>query len=124
MVVDDDYDIRHMLDRSLGRVGYVVITHSGARDAIRDIEDGRGYDLLLVDTCLRGGNVEATVDVTEATAVAQVSRRMNPTVRIINMSGDSREVPNWRAHYDYRIEKPFTDLNRLRDLVSSCLQEQ
>ena len=124
MVVDDDQNVRDFLDRLFSKKGYVVIAYSGAREAIGAIEDGRDYDLLLVDTCLRGGIVEATVDVTEATAVAQISRRINPQTRIINLCGDSRQVPNWRAHYDYRVEKPFIPLSSLTERVSSCLEEQ
>lgn len=119
MVVDDDPDIHHLLDRTLSRRGYLVVNYSSAREAISAIERGDDYDLILIDSCLR---TSVTNDFIDGRAVAEVSKGINPSIPRVNMSGKGEETNREREFYNRFIGKPFS-MSELTDLVSSCIGE-
>ena len=115
LVVDDDQAVLTMLGRVAQREGYDVLTCSGGRQALEDLQRKK-VDLLLVDVLMPDVN---GLDVIRAV------HDTHQHCQIIVMSGqatiDSAVEAVKLGARDY-LTKPF-DLHRLRDLLAGIRRD-
>jgi len=78
LVVEDDPDVRSLVEAMVGSLGYRVITASTAAEG-RSALDSQDIDLVLSDVVLPGG--------VNGPAFAQEARDLRPGLRLIFMSG-------------------------------------
>lgn len=55
LIVDDDAAFRYLLERDLNRRGYAVETVAGSLEALDLLDQGRAYDLIVIDLRLSPG---------------------------------------------------------------------
>ncbi|MEQ1573193.1 MAG: response regulator [Vicinamibacterales bacterium] len=97
LLVDDDPLARLAVDRQLDVLGYDVISVNNGEEAIRVMEMGFPFELLLID--LRLPDLDGR-------AVAYAAMALVPAVRIVFMSGF---VPGQRLNAPFLL-KPFSTL--------------
>jgi DNA-binding response OmpR family regulator len=104
LVVDDDEQLRRLLERILEREGYVVVTASDGRAALRALDDAP-VDLVVTDLIMPE---------MEGIETIRSVRSRHPDARIVAVSGGGRAgalgILNAAAHLgaDRTLEKPFT----------------
>lgn len=54
LVVEDDAQMRDLLERVLLRIGYEVLTVSNGSEALLGVESGQPFDLILADVVMPG----------------------------------------------------------------------
>lgn len=54
LVVEDDAQMRDLLERVLLRIGYEVLTVSNGSEALLGVERGQPFDLILADVVMPG----------------------------------------------------------------------
>lgn len=98
LLVEDDEGLRGLFRIVLGRAGVEVTPASCGAEAIRLVEGGLGFDLLLTDVSMPGmSGVELA---------ARVAERIIPPPRVLYLSGsrlDDLDLPA-DAHM---LQKPF-----------------
>jgi DNA-binding response OmpR family regulator len=116
LVVDDELSIRNMCATMLLRHGYRVLSAADGAEAIT-LFATRSKDIQLVITDLSMPNLDGA-------SLAGVIRRLNPSVRIIAISGlangEKGETPT-QNFTDHFLHKPFRP-EALLSLVHSVLQ--
>jgi DNA-binding NtrC family response regulator len=104
LVVDDEEDIRTLLDLWLKEAGHKVEVAANARDAMRSIKTGT-FDLVVTDVLMPDGD---GLELIEALKASQ------PPIRILAISGGGRYIEGdnclkiargWGAHAT--LIKPF-----------------
>lgn len=103
LLVEDDDLVRAFVSRSLDQLGYRVMPVVDGPAAIRLLESGNRFDLLLTDVVLPGGMSGRQV----ADAVSQ----RQPDIRILYASGysDNAIVHHGRLDHDVEfLSKPFS----------------
>jgi DNA-binding NtrC family response regulator len=105
LIVDDDSSIVTVVERILTKGGYAYHSFKdfrNAEDAIRGEGEFQGeqihYDVAYVD---RGGSTEPGME------VMQTSKKINPSVPVIAISGYS-EAKTKPREADAFLQKPFT----------------
>lgn len=101
VVVDDDARIREMTAAILSRHGYRVVTASDGTEAVA-VFASRGSEVSLVITDVRMPNLDGA-------ALANVVLQLNPTVKVLAMSGlssggDNGQMQRYASAFLY---KPF-----------------
>jgi two-component system, cell cycle sensor histidine kinase and response regulator CckA len=102
LVVDDESMVRETVARALERRGHEVLLADGATEAVRLFKEAGSIDLLITDI------VMPNVDGVE---LAQLLAGLNPGLRVLFMSGYSRDVLHGHGLSASGVEllpKPFT----------------
>jgi PAS domain S-box-containing protein len=84
LMVEDDAEVRAVILNHLGAIGCVVDAAASAEQALRALDAGGRYELLLTDIALGAGM--------RGTALAAEAQRRFPAMRILLMSGFSSEL--------------------------------
>jgi CheY-like chemotaxis protein len=122
LVVDDEEEVRRVVEVMLKNAGYDVVLAVDGNDALRQFRQ-RHFDLVICDVFMP--NKEGMETLKEI-------RQLDPVVPIIMMSGGAPTAHFWGApHGNYlamaetlgatrTLEKPFKYLQLIR-LVRQCL---
>jgi CheY-like chemotaxis protein len=122
LVIDDEEDIRRVVDVMLTNAGHNAVLAVDGNDALQKFEQQR-FDLVICDLFMPNK---------EGIATLRELRRLDPAVPVIMMSGDMPSTSYLgMAHVDYlamaialgatrTIEKPFK-YSKLIRLVQECL---
>ena len=122
LVIDDEEDIRRVVDVMLTNAGHNVVLAVDGNDALKKFGQQR-FDLVVCDLFMPNK---------EGIATLRELRRLDPTLPVIMMSGDMPSTSYLgMAHVDYlamakalgatqTIEKPFK-YSKLMRLVQRCL---
>jgi two-component system response regulator AtoC len=100
LVVDDEQNLRHMLQTLLKREGYEPVGVASVEGALKELED-RSYDIIITDLRMPGQSGLDLVD--------EVRRRNLGTTVVVMTAYGSRDIAleaMKRGAYDY-ISKPF-----------------
>ncbi len=117
LVVEDDPEIRSMVQEVLGSAAYGVVVASNAEEglALFDQEEG-GFDLLMSDMELPGMRGDE---------LAEILRDKNPTLPVLLFSGYRDQTNRWKhiikKEYLF-LNKPFT-VQVLLDAVENLLKD-
>jgi len=102
LLVDDNAQVRAVVQRLLEELGYRVTSTNGARAALDLLAEGLRPDLLLTDVVLpRGLN---------GFELAAEARRLVPELRLLYASGYAQELANKRPEASpdaILLAKPF-----------------
>ena len=105
LVVDDEYSIRDITQRTLESFGYRVITANNGAEAV-ELYTKQSQQISLVLT-------DMMMPVMDGAATVEALVRINPSVRIIVVSGlEVAKATRIRA-YDF-LPKPYSALILLR----------
>ncbi len=114
LVVEDDPSMRRMAERILRRAGYEAATSPGGRDALRKLEEGEHFDLLLTDVVMPEMS---------GTELAGRAAALYPDLRILLMSGYVDRPGVGPVEDDAELlEKPFRAedlLGKVREVLES-----
>ncbi|MBS7789731.1 response regulator [Roseococcus sp. SDR] len=116
LVVDDEAEIRHLVEHFLTRAGFSVVVASGGDEALRIFNEDRDFDLVLSDVMMP--------DNVDGLSLARVLRSMDPSLRILLMSG---YAPGLERLDDLKISvvaKPFTRRSLLDAVETSLNQDR
>jgi len=114
LVVEDDEDVRTFVSETLRDLNYDVIEAQDANSALRTLEQQKDVDLLLTDVILPGRN---------GRELAEVMRDRRPSIKVLFMSGYSRDIIVHKGRLDHNvdlIQKPLTQASlagRIRDVL-------
>jgi PAS domain S-box-containing protein len=102
LLVEDDVEVRQMLQRLLGELGYQVTTASTGSEALGLLENGLRPDLLLTDVVLPDGP--------NGFELAAQARTRQPRLKLLFTSGyaqglASRKPPSLAG--SFLLQKPF-----------------
>ncbi len=114
LVVEDDADVRELVDRYLSGSGYEVVLAAHAAQALQCASE-RSIDLLITDLVMPGMS---------GRALATGLRKSQPAVRVLYMSGypdDPRGTRVARVANSRFLQKPFTKTDLERE-VSALFQ--
>jgi PAS domain S-box-containing protein len=110
LVLEDDADVRSLVEVTLKRLGYRVKIAATAGEAV-DVLACENVDLLLSDVVLAGG--------TSGPEVAAYARAAQPELKVIFMSGYAADADTSEASIgkaDVLLSKPFQKQNLARAL--------
>jgi PAS domain S-box-containing protein len=101
LVVEDQEEIRDLIEAWLTEFGYRILTAPDGVTASRMLENGEPIDLLLTDIVMPNGM--------SGLELAQSARRLRPDLRTVLVSGYSRQnmVPTACEDEFVFLEKPF-----------------
>lgn len=118
LVVEDDPEVRKLMERQLKKLGYVPSVAENGNEAIRSVQENRiKPDLLITDMIMPGMT---------GIIVAHHLRKMLPELKVIYMSGYSpnvtgiEEIENEGGVY---IQKPFNS-NELAEKIREVLDSE
>ena len=103
LVVDDEPECREMIAASLSANGFTVILAENGEAALRLLDEGAVFDLLLVDYDMPGMN---------GAALAQVARTRRLAVPVVFVTGDGECINGER----WVLTKPFLTRNLIATL--------
>jgi PAS domain S-box-containing protein len=83
LLVEDDVQVRHLFEAMLRDFGYVVLSAANGVDALALLGIRSDVRLMLTDVVMPGMNGQQ---------VAEVARRRHPDLKVIYMTGYSREA--------------------------------
>jgi len=117
LVVEDQADVREIVETTLNDLGYRVLTATDGVKARRVLESNEAIDLLLTDVVMPNG--------VSGLDLAQEARRLRQDLKIIVVSGYFREAQNRRIDVPGIIflEKPFLQ-TELADTVAAALGDK
>jgi len=116
LVVEDDERVRNISSESLRDLGYTVVEATGAKEAIRKIEEGLVPDLLFTDVVMP--------DMTGADLASRAAERL-PGLKVLFTTGYTRNAIVHNGMLDagkHLISKPF-DIEDLAAKVRGLLDE-
>jgi two-component system KDP operon response regulator KdpE len=100
LVIDDDAELRRVLKRTLGALGFEVADAANGEQALQELAT-RAFDVVLMDVNMPGiGGI----------AACQVIRQRNPRLQILMLSVRGEEtdkIEAFNAGADDYITKPF-----------------
>jgi len=102
LVVEDDNDVRDLVENMLTRLNYKAVSVSNALEVRALLRDGTPFDLVLSDIMLPGG--------VDGVKIAEELRRDKPETIVIFMSGYSPEAtdaPETAGLGQAVLKKPF-----------------
>jgi len=115
LLVEDDDDVRDLVEAMLQRLDYKVIAASNATHARTLLENGAAYDLVLSDVVLPGG--------VNGVEFAEELRQRDPETTVIFMSGysaDAADSGGLTNPDQVILKKPFQML-RLAEALREAL---
>jgi two-component system, OmpR family, phosphate regulon response regulator PhoB len=121
LVVDDETDIRQLLEQTLKRDDYEILQAGTGEDALVISREKRP-DLILMDILMPG-----TLDGIEATRILKTDERTNQSKVIVLTSCGTLKELSMIAGADAYLSKPFSPLELLQKidefLAESCLNQ-
>lgn len=118
MIIDDEEGIRELVDRTLSREGYDVLTAESGKRAIEMMKDGTP-DLILLDINMPGLDGWETLDKMEEEGITEDAPVMMFTVEELTFVKMLREDIEGLVGY---MEKPF-DRSELVKTVERIIEE-
>jgi DNA-binding response OmpR family regulator len=115
LVVDDEADLREMLNRSFSREGHRVTSVSDGRSAI-DRASTEHFDIVLLDIALGAGP-----DGYEVCRTLRSRRNMVPIIMLTALDSEADAVLGLEAGGDDYVTKPF-GLAELRSRIRAVLR--
>jgi DNA-binding NtrC family response regulator len=115
LVVDDEAEIRRMLERHFRMLGYTVVTASQGAEAL-EILAQRRVDVVISDIIM---------PVMDGVSLLREIRRQYPMIRVIMITGQvtlENALACMRNQADTCIFKPLTDLAQLEAAVEHAFQ--
>jgi diguanylate cyclase (GGDEF)-like protein len=109
LVVDDETEIRNLLAAWLEDSGYVVVSATGAADALHIIETDPTVNLLLTDVVMPGG--------LDGYELGRRAAALRPDLKLLFMSGFSNNDAPRNAPL---LQKPFR-MSHLLDSIAATL---
>lgn len=118
LLIDDDNQLRKMLERLLGRVGYDITACGDGRTGLKLFGKAGPWDLIITDIVMP--------EVEGIDFIVQI-REINPKVPIVAISGGGRNNPQAylkmadKLGADAGLAKPFSNtelLDVVQDLVN------
>ena len=107
LVVEDNYDLRHLATTTLGRLGYTVVEANTGDEALGALQATPGVNLVFADMLLPGD--------LDGVELARAAQAEHPGVKVLLTSGNTaRAVDDTGTAYDV-LAKPY----RRRDLAQS-----
>jgi len=103
LLVEDDADVAVFTIAALKRLGYSVVEAQDGPCALRLVDDGCSFDMLLTDVALPGG--------LNGRQVAEEVRRRRPATKVLFTSGYARDALGRDGRLDEGLTflpKPFT----------------
>ncbi len=79
LLVEDEIDLQRMMQRLLRNIGYDAVTANSGADALKLIEDGLIFDVLMTDVVMPGG--------VGGFELARAVRERRPGMPVVYMSG-------------------------------------
>jgi CheY-like chemotaxis protein len=117
LVVDDEKEIRDLLDRHFRFSGYEVLQAENGKDALVTMADHRVHVVIS----------DIQMPVMNGVDLIRQVREHYPMVRIIMMTGYvtlENVLACWRRGADTCVFKPFTDLAELEEAVAKAVAAQ
>jgi signal transduction histidine kinase/CheY-like chemotaxis protein len=113
LVVEDQREIRDLIETWLTEFGYRIITAPDGVTAQKLLEAGEPIDLLLTDIVMPNG--------VSGLELAQTARRLRPDLRSVVVSGYSRQnmLPNGYEDGFVFLEKPFRQTELLSKIADA-----
>ena len=111
LVVDDEPECRETISDMLRTNGFVPIVAPSGEDALRMVERGVAFDLLLVDYTLPGMT---------GLDLARQLRSQRPAVPVVFLTGGDGD---WVSDERWVLTKPFLTRN-LVEIVNAALRQQ
>jgi two-component system, NtrC family, sensor kinase len=102
LVVEDDADVRGYVVEALTTLGYDVLQAAEAAEALQILQRRNTVNLLLTDVIMPGKN---------GRKLAEEARTLNPSVKVLYMTGYSRNAIVHQGRLDPEVEliqKPLT----------------
>jgi DNA-binding response OmpR family regulator len=115
LVVDDESDLREMLNRSFAREGHRVTTVADGRAAI-DRASTQAFDIVLLDVALGPGP-----DGYEVCRTLRARRNVVPIIMLTALDSEADAVLGLEAGGDDYVTKPF-GLAELRSRIRAVLR--
>jgi DNA-binding response OmpR family regulator len=115
LVVDDEADLRDMLERSFTREGHEVVTVADGAGALEQASQD-GFDVVLLDVALGPG--PSGYDVARA---LRAQRNVVPIIMLTALDTEADAVQGLEAGADDYVTKPF-GLAELRSRVRAVLR--
>ncbi|HSU04199.1 MAG TPA: response regulator, partial [Acetobacteraceae bacterium] len=117
LVVDDQADVREVVETWLSGHGYRIVTAADGIEARRLLQDGAQIDLLLTDVVMPNG--------VSGIELARTARRLRPTMKIVLVSGFARDMQTRIRDQDdfVFLEKPFRQME-LAETIDTLLGSQ
>jgi signal transduction histidine kinase len=112
LVVDDQAEIRSLVEHILTRAGFSVVLAAGGDEAMRIFSGDRDFDLVLSDVMMP--------DDVDGVSLARRLRALDPSVRLLLMSGYAPGLEQIDGLRISVVAKPFTR-RKLLDAVDSVL---
>jgi two-component system, cell cycle sensor histidine kinase and response regulator CckA len=117
LLVEDDLIVRRLLQKTLGRAGFSVVTAADANEALEVLRSGTAVDVLISDMMLPGMN---------GAELIEEAKRIVPGIKTVLVSGYSSADLEIPADYAF-LEKPFTPdalIATLRDFYGHAMPQQ
>jgi CheY-like chemotaxis protein len=114
LVVEDQPDVRDVIEASLADLGYKVLTATDGVDARRVLESEETIDLLLTDLVMPNG--------VSGLDLAERARRLRQDLKIVLVSGYSRDAQIRARGADggfVFLEKPFRQAELARSVAAA-----
>jgi nitrogen-specific signal transduction histidine kinase len=111
LVVEDQDDVREVIEESLSQFGYRVLVARDGAEARDIIESGRPIDLLLTDVVMP--NQMSGVD------LARWARRTRQDLKIVLVSGYTRRMSTDDSEEFMFLEKPFRQADLARTVAAA-----
>ncbi len=112
VVVEDEQNMRRLLEEELAEEGYDVVSASNAEEAIQLFESEKGIDLTTIDIEMPGMS---------GLELAGRLRRSNPEMKIILLTAYThykQDLSSWAADAYVVKSMDLTELkNKVRDLL-------
>lgn len=112
LVVDDQAEIRSLVEHILTRAGFSVAMAGGGEEALRIFREQGGFDLVLSDVMMP--------DDVDGVSLARRLRALDPDVRLLLMSGYAPGLELIDGMKISVVGKPFTR-RKLLDAVEAAL---
>ena len=116
LVVDDDPAMLSFISTALKRANYNVTTHSNGQEALKALQTGETYDLLLTDIVMPG---------MDGIELSNQASALFPELKVMFISGFSVNPTNAKTKINFKgnlMAKPF-HLNDLIERVDKILKE-
>ena len=112
LVVEDDMMVARLLERVLGATHEVSLVQNGLEV----------LDTFATDTC-EVAVIDLGMPGLPGDRVAQEMRQRDPTLATVLITGWEIDDDDARlAHFDFRIQKPFDDLDEVVDVVARAIE--
>lgn len=110
LVVDDEIDVRNLLEATLARGGYEILQASTGQEAL-EVSRDKMPDLILMDVLMPGD-----INGIEATRLLKTDPKTKESKIIVLTSSGAAREDALNAGADVYLEKPFSPLELLQKM--------